>query len=372
MAGNLFATYNAPNPPEIQPQEHIIKFENLNQDNYYKQYIPQIIIQQEAPVEEDTNELDNPDSIEEDTLQIDIPQLDNSLPTALKVVDTARSYIGMKYILGGKDPKNGGFDCSGLIHYVYAQNGIETPYMSKDFRTVGTEVKGLNNVRPGDIICTEGHVKMVSKIEDGHIYVIEAKGRKWGVVENILNKTNNIITIRRVINDNSTLLNTPQTSLNIKTSTNGKFQSHVDFVKTLNQCYQYVLKNRGLDPRYSYILVAQDAIESGWGKHLAGNFNYGGIKAKTGTKKTTYEYLNGKRTLIYDSFRNFNSMQDYCNYKINLLSNKRYQAFDRVSAANPSQFIANINGSGYSTTPNSRYVPYVMGVYKTIIKLLGY
>ena len=37
-------------------------------------------------------------------------------------------------------------------------------------------------------------------------------------------------------------------------------------------------------------------------------FNYGGIKAKTGTKKTTYEYLNGKRTLIYDSFRNFNSM----------------------------------------------------------------
>ena len=56
MAGNLFATYNAPNPPEIQPQEHIIKFENLNPDNYYKQYIPQIIIQQEDPVEEDTDE----------------------------------------------------------------------------------------------------------------------------------------------------------------------------------------------------------------------------------------------------------------------------------------------------------------------------
>ena len=58
MAGNLFATYNAPNPPEIQPQEHIIKFENLNPDNYYKQYIPQIIIQQETPVEEDNTSTD--------------------------------------------------------------------------------------------------------------------------------------------------------------------------------------------------------------------------------------------------------------------------------------------------------------------------
>ena len=35
MAGNLFATYNAPNPTEIQPQEHIIKFENLNPDTTY-------------------------------------------------------------------------------------------------------------------------------------------------------------------------------------------------------------------------------------------------------------------------------------------------------------------------------------------------
>lgn len=46
----------------------------------------------------------------------------NASATAL---DTARSMLGVAYRFGGTDPR--GFDCSGLVHYSYAQAGIRLP-----------------------------------------------------------------------------------------------------------------------------------------------------------------------------------------------------------------------------------------------------
>jgi hypothetical protein len=47
---------------------------------------------------------------------------------------------------------------------------------------------------------------MVSEVSNGQVYVIEAKGKKWGIVEGLLEKKpSDIISIRRVIpsdNDN--------------------------------------------------------------------------------------------------------------------------------------------------------------------------
>lgn len=128
--------------------------------------------------------------------------------TIQAIINNARQYIGGKYISGGHKPENGGFDCSGLLYYVFNQHGIKLPRATYDIFKFGTEIQSLKDVQPGDIICTPGrgytrkHVKMVSKIENGQIYTIEAKGRKYGIVENPLTKTDNIVTIRRPIQQN--------------------------------------------------------------------------------------------------------------------------------------------------------------------------
>lgn len=140
-------------------------------------------------------------------------QTDTPNKTIQAIIDTARQYVGWKYVSGGRTPKSGGFDCSGLLHYAFNQNGVKLPPSTHEMFVAGKEVS-LKDVQPGDIICTPGrgytkkHVKVVSKIVDGVPYVIEAKGRKYGIVEHKLTKTDNIITIRRVFGTTKARLGT--------------------------------------------------------------------------------------------------------------------------------------------------------------------
>lgn len=120
-----------------------------------------------------------------------------------RIVDTARQHVGGKYVWGGngyKD-KKGGFDCSGLIYYAYTQNGFDKqkmPRQSNSFEKKGKEIT-LDQAQPGDIIHTPGHVKMLSKKVNGQWWVVEAAGRKTGIVERPLKSTSNIISIRNYV-----------------------------------------------------------------------------------------------------------------------------------------------------------------------------
>ena len=135
-------------------------------------------------------------------------QNQRSNPEVQGVVNLARQFVGSKYQWGGSTP-NTGFDCSGLIQYVYKQNGIQLPRTTKELEKVGSEVPNLEDVKVGDLICTTGsgsngkHIKLVSKIEDGQIFTIEAKGKKDGIIESPLINTSNITTIRRVLNQSN-------------------------------------------------------------------------------------------------------------------------------------------------------------------------
>ena len=60
-------------------------------------------------------------------------------------------------------------------------------------------------------------------------------------------------------------------------------------------------------------------------------------------------------------FRKFNSLDDYVNYKINLLNGKRYQAF----AGDLSQFYVRVKAGGYATDPN--YVEKLTKIYNNPI-----
>lgn len=150
-------------------------------------------------------------------------------------------------------------------------------------------------------------------------------------------------------------------------SENGKiYTNQRDFVEDMTAAYTKALAARGISTDYAKMLVAQDALESNWGKSsLAKDFNFGGIKAINGTpfvEKETKEYSARKGMHKTKSkFRKFNSLDEYVNYKISLLSGKRYQAF----TGDPTQFYHRIKAGGYATDPN--YVAKLTNIYNNSI-----
>ncbi|WP_406543545.1 NlpC/P60 family protein [Clostridium ljungdahlii] len=70
-----------------------------------------------------------------------------------EVAQLAEQYQGVPYVRGGADPS--GFDCSGLVQYVYSQLGISLPRTSEEQFTVGTPVD-KDNLQPGDLVFFEG------------------------------------------------------------------------------------------------------------------------------------------------------------------------------------------------------------------------
>jgi cell wall-associated NlpC family hydrolase len=65
------------------------------------------------------------------------------------VAEYALAFRGVPYRLGGSDP--GGFDCSGLVHYVFAQYGISIPRIVEEQWQVGDKIKP-KDIRPGDLL----------------------------------------------------------------------------------------------------------------------------------------------------------------------------------------------------------------------------
>lgn len=66
------------------------------------------------------------------------------------ILSTAKQYLGVKYQWGGSTPQTG-FDCSGYTSYVFSQNGINLPRISRDQYKVGTWV-AFEKIQPGDLV----------------------------------------------------------------------------------------------------------------------------------------------------------------------------------------------------------------------------
>lgn len=67
-------------------------------------------------------------------------------------VDTAKKYLGTRYVYGGAAP--GGFDCSGFTMYVYKQHGYSLPHSaSAQWQSgIGTRVYSISELQPGDLV----------------------------------------------------------------------------------------------------------------------------------------------------------------------------------------------------------------------------
>jgi cell wall-associated NlpC family hydrolase len=65
------------------------------------------------------------------------------------LVQTALSLRGTPYRNGGSNPK--GFDCSGLVQYVFAQHGVTLPREVREQAQLGQEIR-LAGIERGDLI----------------------------------------------------------------------------------------------------------------------------------------------------------------------------------------------------------------------------
>lgn len=65
------------------------------------------------------------------------------------IAQFAMGFRGVPYRLGGADP--GGFDCSGLVQYVFAQYGIGVPRVVEQQYAVGDSIRP-SDIKPGDLI----------------------------------------------------------------------------------------------------------------------------------------------------------------------------------------------------------------------------
>ena len=67
-----------------------------------------------------------------------------------KIADAARSQIGTRYCYGGDTPAEG-FDCSGLVQWAFAQNGVRAPRTVSDQYHAGRAVR-VRELGPGDLL----------------------------------------------------------------------------------------------------------------------------------------------------------------------------------------------------------------------------
>ncbi len=70
-------------------------------------------------------------------------------PAAAQAVQAAMSQTGTPYKYGGDGP--GGFDCSGLTMWAYAQAGVKLPHYSFDQFAMGEPVQ-RDAIQPGDLV----------------------------------------------------------------------------------------------------------------------------------------------------------------------------------------------------------------------------
>lgn len=107
------------------------------------------------------------------------------------IVNSAKHYLGGKYVWGGTQPK--GFDCSGYVKYLYEQQGVELPRTAYEQSKVGMFVS-RNELKKGDLLFFLTDKSRHIPITHVGMYIgndkfIHAASRKKGIIISSFSKS---------------------------------------------------------------------------------------------------------------------------------------------------------------------------------------
>lgn len=144
----------------------------------------------------------------------------------------------------------------------------------------------------------------------------------------------------------------------------------VNFIDKLLPHAKITSETTGIPPHF---MLAQAALESGWGKHEirradnSPSYNLFGIKAGANWKgdtveKVTTEYVNGAPQKVIEKFRAYNSYAEGFNDYARLLSdNPRYAKV--LNSTDATSFAHGLQRAGYATDP--RYAEKLIRILKS-------
>lgn len=153
-----------------------------------------------------------------------------------------------------------------------------------------------------------------------------------------------------------------------------KEDSHVnaesidEFVKSIWPYARQAANLLGLDPK---VLMAQAALETGWGRYVTkgddGNSsnNLFNIKSNSSNEESvkikTTEYIADTPIKVNASFRRYPSLEHSFNDYVALIQgSSRYEAA-LANAKDPERFVGELHRAGYATDPN--YASKIMAIY---------
>ncbi len=137
-----------------------------------------------------------------------------------------------------------------------------------------------------------------------------------------------------------------------------KFDSPKEFIDELRPLAEKYAKELGVKPE---VLIAQAALETGWGKKIiqssnTSSHNLFGIKANSSwqgnsARVNTLEHKDGEFYYEKADFRSYSSFeQSFSDYVSFIKENARYQkALDHTD--NPQQYLQELQNAGYATDP---------------------
>lgn len=152
-----------------------------------------------------------------------------------------------------------------------------------------------------------------------------------------------------------------------------KFQDLVydykhNFIQSLWPIAQQVASTIGLDPK---ILIAQAALETGWGKSIVSNSegssnNLFNIKSSSAHSVlvTTTEYDAGESYKTSASFKKYESIEQSFTDYVNLISNNTRYQVALAHASDPELYVQELQKAGYATDPD--YAEKILSVYYSI------
>ncbi|PSW07610.1 flagellar assembly peptidoglycan hydrolase FlgJ [Photobacterium lipolyticum] len=153
------------------------------------------------------------------------------------------------------------------------------------------------------------------------------------------------------------------------------FETPQDFVTKMRPYAEKAARAIGTDPS---VLIAQAALETGWGKKVIKNAagssnNLFNIKADprwSGSKvaTNTLEFHQGIAVQEKAAFRSYDNYQDSFNDYVRFLNDNPRYSKALEQPAEPTHFIRNLHQAGYATDPN--YSDKVINVMNTVKSLM--